>query len=192
MLVLVCALGSAYWWSQTSGRVAVLAVATDVPAGRVLTDRDVRTVQVAADATVPLVAAGQRQEIVGRTAAVPLAAGTLLSPQMLGTPVPPEAGQAVVAVSVDPGRFPPSLTAGSTVTVVATGATGAGAPTTGPTTTSQPGEPGQRWPGIVLASAPAADGRGGAVVTLRMAAADATDVAAAGPVALVERHPGEN
>ncbi|WP_345731474.1 SAF domain-containing protein [Cryptosporangium minutisporangium] len=190
VLVLVCALGSAYWWSHTSGRIAALAVAADVPAGQVLTDRDLRTVQVAADSTVSLVPASQRESVVGQTAAVPLAAGSLLSRSMLGAPAPPQTGQAMVAMPVDAGRFPPSLTAGSTVTVVAIGTRQDSAPAATPS--AVPGGSGPRWPGVVLAVAPAADGRGGAVVTLRMAAADATDVAATGAVALVERHPGEN
>ncbi|GAA3390312.1 hypothetical protein GCM10020369_43790 [Cryptosporangium minutisporangium] len=186
-------MGSAFWWSHTSGRVAALAVATNVPAGQVITDRDLQTVQVAADSSVSLVRASERNTVVGQTAAVPLTAGSLLSAAMLGAPAPPATGQAVVAVSVDPGRFPPALTAGSTVTVVAakSGDTVAGSATPG-AAPAAPERSGQRWPGVVLAVDPAVDGRGGAVVTLRMAAADAPDVAAAGPVALVQRHPGEN
>lgn len=176
VLVFLCALGSAFWWSQASGRVAVLVVAVDVPAGQVIEAGDLRTVQVAADSSVDLMPAAERGSVVGRVAAVRLSAGSLLSTAMVGAPLPPEAGQGVVAVSVDAGRYPPTLTSGSTVTVVG-----------GTETSAVP----QRWPGVVVDIAPAADGRGGAVVTLRMAASDATDLAASGPVALVERHPGE-
>ncbi|TQS42761.1 SAF domain-containing protein [Cryptosporangium phraense] len=186
ILVLVSALGSAFWWSQTSDRVAALAIATDVPLGQIVTVRDLQTVQIAADSSVRYVPASERDTVVGQTAAVPLTAGSLLSPSMLGSPETPNAGQAVVAVSVDAGHYPPSLTPGTTVTAVAITSSSPSAPTAGPASS------GPRWPGLVVAVAPSADGRGGAVVTLRMAAVDATDVAAAGPIALVERHPGES
>jgi len=119
-------------------------------------------------------------------AAVPLVAGTLLSPAQFGGPVWPGPGEGVIAVPVKPGRLPSGLTAGAhvTVLVVPTGTPG-GVTGTGPGQGGQP--PVEKAPATVVSVDAAADQSGTTVVTLVLSAADATRVAsAAGDVALVQ------
>jgi hypothetical protein len=91
-----------------------------VAAGEVIGQADLRVVQV--DAAVELVGAADRDMVVGRTAAVPLAAGSLLSPAQLGAPAWPPAGRSVLAVLVPTGLVPAGLSAGTTVSVLLPGA----------------------------------------------------------------------
>ena len=105
----------------------VLAVTTSVAAGQPLSAADVVAVAVDAEAGVPLVPAGELASVVGRTAAVPLVRGQLLAPRLLGPPVFPPAGQAVIAVDVKPGQAPAGLQPGSAVLVLAAPATDAAA-----------------------------------------------------------------
>jgi hypothetical protein len=171
--------------------VPVLAVARPVAAGEVVAGADLRVVDVVADAGVELVAASQRDAVVGRRAAVPLVAGSLLSPGQLGAAASwPPVGRSVVAVPVATGRVPAGLSAGSAVSVLLFG-DGAGGQQGG-----QPAEPapgvvvsGVAVPGVVVA-VEAPDVAGIRVVSLLLTQAGARQVAAAGDVVLVLESPG--
>ncbi len=184
-LVLVAALGGVIMAKRVDTRLPVLAAAHAISAGQTITAADVTVVRVAAEAGVATVPASQISTVVGRVAAVPLVAGTLLSPAQFGGPVWPGVGEAVIALPVKPGRLPSGLPAGAhvTVLVVATG-------TPGGVTGSSGGQGGQpqveKATATVVSVEPAADQSGTTVVTLVLSAADATRVASAsGDVALV-------
>ncbi len=98
--------------------VDVLSVARAVSAGSVLTDADLTTVSIVAADTVHVVAATRREEIVGQRAAVPLAAGSLLTAEQIGTVTDPGAGQSILAVGVKTGRVPAGLAPGAFVVVL--------------------------------------------------------------------------
>ena len=185
-LVLVLALVGVVVAQRVDIRVPVLAAAHAISAGQTVTAADVTTVKVAADAGVVTVPASQISTVVGRVAAVPLVAGTLLSPAQFGGPVWPGSGEAVIAVPVKPGRLPAGLAAGAhvTVLVVATG-------TPGGVTGTGGGQGGQalveKAVATVVAVDAAADQSGTTVVTLVLSASDATRVAStAGDIALVQ------
>jgi hypothetical protein len=165
-------------------RHAVLTVARPVAAGDVVTRDDLQTIKVSTSSGVGLVAARDLNRIVGRTAAVPLVAGSLLASGQLGSPSGLATGQAAVGVLLDPGRFPPGLRSGDRVAIVS-------APT-GPipnaSTTPRLGT------GIVEAVAPA-PGTSGVTARLRLDGDQADVVAAEGAarrVALVLLPSGES
>ena len=172
--------------------VPVLAVARPVAAGGVLGEADLRVVDVVPGA-VELVAASQRDAVVGRRAAVPLVAGSLLSPGQLGAAASwPPVGRSVVAVPVATGRVPAGLSAGSAVSVLLPG-DGAGG--------QQGGQPAQPAPGVavpgvgvavpgVVVAVEAPDVAGIRVVSLLLTQAGARQVAAAGELVLVLESPG--
>ncbi|MDG4803159.1 SAF domain-containing protein [Micromonospora sp. WMMD980] len=163
-----------------------LAVARDVPAGQVITDADVRVVRVANPSGLDLVPAERRGGIVGRSAAVPLAAGSLLVSAQVGPAAWPAAGQAVIAVPVKPGRAPTSLTAGSRVVVLVAPPAGGGqqAP--------QQNNGVRRAVATVVSVAAGADQVGTQLVTVLLAADAAEAVAAApGDVSLVQLGPSQ-
>jgi hypothetical protein len=118
VLVSVSAVGFLVFSLQSAGRVPVLALARDVRAGQVLTAADLRVAHVAAEEDVGLIPAGERDQVVGRPAAVPRPAGALLAPADLGPAAFPPAGKALVATGVKAGRYPPGLTSGAVVTVL--------------------------------------------------------------------------
>lgn len=154
-------------------RVQVLAVARPVAAGQPISAADLRIVGVVPDPSVPLVRAGQIQQVVGRTAAVPLAADALLTESQLGPASWPAAGQAVVAVALKPGRVPAGIAPGSHVEVVTVAKDG------GPDDPALPAAP-VSVPATVVEVVLAADGADTTVVSLLLARDDATKVAATG------------
>ncbi|NUR30048.1 MAG: hypothetical protein HOV83_30065 [Catenulispora sp.] len=173
LLVLLCAGVFAVIQLGGDARVQVLAVARPVAAGQLISAADLRTVGVVPDRSVPLLRAGQAQQVIGRTAAVPLAADTLLTESQLGPANWPDAGQAVVAVALKPGRVPAGIAPGSHVLVVTVAKDG------GPGDPALPAAP-VSVPAVVVEVVPAADGADTTVVSLLLARDDATKVAATG------------
>lgn len=173
LLILVCAGVFAVVQLSGDARVQVLAVARPVAAGQVISAADLRVVGVVPDASVPLVRASRLTEIVGQTAAVPLVQGALLAESQLGPASWPQAGQAVVAVALKPGRVPAGLAAGSHARIVTV------AKESATESTGLPPAP-VSVPAVVVGVSEAVDGAGTSVVSLLLATDDATKVASAG------------
>jgi hypothetical protein len=104
---------------RSSPAVEVLTVARPVQAGAVIAAADLATVSILADPTLRTVLARDRAKVVGRSTALPLAAGTLLTEAMLADAAAwPPSGQSVIAVGVKTGRAPSGLSPGAKVLVV--------------------------------------------------------------------------
>ena len=93
-------------WLNAGGRQPVLALRNDVAAGQIIEAEDLTVVRVSADGGIDPVSSS-RDDVVGRPAAADLLAGTLLVPGAVGTASGLEAGQAVIAIPVDPRSCPP-------------------------------------------------------------------------------------
>ncbi|GIH10053.1 hypothetical protein Rhe02_81200 [Rhizocola hellebori] len=171
LLVLLCAGVFALMQMSRDASVAVLAVARPVAAGQQLTTADLRIAHVVPDPSVPLVRAADLPQVTGRSTAVPLSEGSLLALSQLGPPAYPQQGQAVVAVAIKPGRAPARLSAGAAVRVVTI------VKDTGSTTPPPAANP---VAAVVVDMSPTVDGTGTRVVSLLLAEADATRIAAAG------------
>ncbi|MFD7712128.1 SAF domain-containing protein [Streptomyces sp. NPDC059786] len=116
--VVVSAVGFTLVAREVGERQQVLVLGRDVPAGRVLKPGDLRAVEVAADAGVVRVA--DRGTVLGRTAKVPLVAGSLLAPGQVGAGASfPPKGFSQVALAVEQGGAPPDLVRGERVAVLA-------------------------------------------------------------------------
>ncbi len=154
------------------------SAARAVNAGQTLTTADVAVVRVAAEAGVATVPASQLSSVVGRTAAVPLVAGSLLAPDELGAAAWPPSGQAVIAVPVKAGHAPSGLGAGTQVLVlvVPAGPAGAGA---APSAGSGQGQVVQAL-ATVVSIEQAADQSGTTVASLLLTTPNATRVVSAG------------
>lgn len=118
LLVAGCALAVGQVVARAGDRRPVLAVTRAVGVGHVLAASDVQAVQVAAGPQVQTMPVSARDQVVGRAVAVPVPAGSLLSPRDLGPARFPAAGQALVGVAVKPGAFPPGLSTGARVHLV--------------------------------------------------------------------------
>jgi SAF domain len=150
----------------------VLAVTTAIAAGQTLAPADVVAVAVSAEPGVPLIAAADLNQVIGRSAAVPLVRGELLVPRLLGPAAFPASGQAVIAVDVKPGRAPVGLQPGSSVLVLSAPADGT-APATPAVAPATP-------QASVVSVEDSADGSGDLTVSLLMNRDDAVTVATTG------------
>jgi len=119
LVVTVCALIFAAGWAQAGNRTPVLALVRGVTAGQLLTAADLQVVRVSASGPVSVVPAAAEASVVGRPAAGPLPSGALLTPGDIG-PAALAAGQDELGVAVKAGQYPPGLSAGQTVDVLAT------------------------------------------------------------------------
>lgn len=118
LLVIACAATFVVVSVNSDDRQTVLALARPVAIGHVLTPQDLRQVNIAVDTGVSTVSAGQATSVVGKTASESLPAGALLTPQAIGSPVIPSAGQAIASLSLKPGQFPQEVSPGAHVSVV--------------------------------------------------------------------------
>ena len=179
LLVLGCALAFGVVSSRLGERQAVLAVAREVPAGQVLSVGDLATVNVTVDPGLRPVPASERPSVVGRPAAVPLVPGTLLTSGDLGAPAGLGPDQAIVALALKAGRFPPALTPGAQVMVVDTGTADAATPSDGSSAVLDD-SPLASSATVVEVDRPADEAQDSTVVSVRVLASAARRVASAG------------
>lgn len=125
LLVVVCALVVAEGRGRAGNREPVLALARPVTAGQVITAADLRVVQVSVAGPASLLPASRLAQVAGRTAAAGLPAGSLLAAGDIGAACPGR-GQAWLGVALGPGRYPPGLSPGQHVGVLAAPAPGRG------------------------------------------------------------------
>jgi hypothetical protein len=136
LLVLGCALAFVDASLHLGSREEVLVVAQPVAAGQVLTSGDLRAARVSTGSGLGVVLSGDEATVVGRRAAVPLVAGSLLTSSEVGSAPEVGSGFDVVAVGLKAGAFPPELAPGDRVHVVpvmssSSGGTGAASVTSG-------------------------------------------------------------
>ncbi|HZB32927.1 MAG TPA: SAF domain-containing protein [Streptosporangiaceae bacterium] len=115
LVVVGCALIFAVMSLRAGQRVPVLAMSRDIPAGQAVTNGGLMVVRVSVPSSAHLIGDGERSAVVGRPAAMPLAAGSLLTKEAVESASLPTVGQAIVGVDVKPGRYPPRLAPGSAV-----------------------------------------------------------------------------
>lgn len=183
LLVLVCGVLAGVLYLKAGGKVSVIVTARPVPAGQVIDRADLTTAQIAAD-SIPAYAGAHMSEVVGKTTAVGVVTGEIVSPAMLtvGSGLP--AGSAVVGVAVKPGQLPASgLNPGDVVMVVLLSPTSAAGTSTA---TSNPGGAASvltdHAPVVDTATLPAGAGD---VISVQVPRTDAAALAAASSAGLV-------
>ena len=107
-------------YAEAGRRQSVLAVAKAVPVGQAIAADDLTEASVSADPSLHPVPAADKDSIVGRSAAVALVPGTLLSKAHLGTGPAVAAGRSVVGLSLKPGQVPLGIASGAAVIVLRT------------------------------------------------------------------------
>lgn len=118
LLVLACASGFVVISAEFGNRLPVLALARPVTVGQVLTAQDLRQVNVAVDPEVSVVDAAQADSLVGKRMSTSLPAGALLSTADVGGTAVPTEGQAIAALALKAGQFPPEISPGTHVSLV--------------------------------------------------------------------------
>jgi len=140
---------------HAGNRVAVLAVAQNVPQGHEITSGDLGVVRISMSPGLSSVPAGEISRVVDRMAAVSLVRGTLITLTELTTHAVSFSGDATVGVATKAGQLPAAgVEEGDTVDVILTGspATLAGGSAVGSTPSSPSATSGQVEVGGVLAS----------------------------------------
>lgn len=164
LLVAAGAFGAWTWAGAFEEDAAqpVLVVAQSLPAGHVLAPADLVEVEVAS-AGLELIGSERAGEVLGRTLALPVSAGTALTPSMLGPSAGPDPGRATTTLALAAGFYPAAVQAGASVIVMA-----------GPG--SDPA--GEAWQMAAVVRS-VAEEAGAALITIEFDAADRAGLAAA-------------
>ncbi|WP_386337859.1 SAF domain-containing protein [Streptomyces xiangluensis] len=186
LLVLGCAAGGVVVATRVGHQEPVLVLARSVTVGQVLSKKDLREESLSDGSGLAFIPVSSRAQVEGRPVAYSLPAGTPLTKKLLGKAHIPSAGQAVAAVGLKAGQFPPGVQPGNRVTVVVTPTAGGDA--TGSTSSSSQSS---AWDASVT------DVRSDStdqttVISLQMAQEDARQLAAAptGQISVVMVHGG--
>jgi len=125
-LIVLGVLAALWGWNKYGPAHEYLAVARTVPVGQQVTAQDLVVVRINAAPGLTPMAASQLRDVVGKTAAVELTAGTLLSKTQLTDKPVPGPGQVLVGIGLPKDRFPgQKLRPGDPVQLVATTSTSA-------------------------------------------------------------------
>lgn len=149
-------------------QVQVLVTAAPLAAGQTVSGGDLAEATVDADAVEQLgaMSAVDADAVVGQTVAIPLAAGALVTAEVIGKVRTPSPGQVEATLLAADGRWPESLQAGQSVSVMATAADGT------------------IWQASAIAHRVTVPETGGALITVSLAEADAVGLAGIEPTSL--------
>jgi hypothetical protein len=170
LLIVVCAAGGVFAATQLGDRDSVLALARPVSVGQILTAQDLKQVSMAADSGMDIMPASAASTVVGQPVAFSLPVDALVTRSMLGAPKIPAQGQAIAAVGLKSGQFPPDLSPGTTVAVLTTPGQG--------TTTESTTEQNSSWTAVVTGIA-ISEPEQTTVVSLQLSESDARALASA-------------
>ena len=134
-LVAIGGLGGAYLLTNSTSAVPVVALATTVHRGELITAADLTVATINPDPALTTIPQSQQGALIGRRAATDLAAGSVLTPGSVTTALVPAGGETLVGVAVTPAQLPARpLVAGDTVRLVDTPRPADNPPTTVPAT----------------------------------------------------------
>lgn len=177
-MVCLGAVLAAWAWTATTNTTEVLVSRDGIARGQVIEADDLTRVQIGADPALDPLPASAFDTVVGKRAALDIAAGGLVTRSALTTTVVPAEGSSVVGIAVTPAQAPSEpLQVGDRVRVVATSSAGDAPPSGAPATSE-----------AVVVGTSYSDETGQLVVDVQVAAADAAMLAAraaTGNVAIV-------
>ena len=117
LFVVMAVLLAGWFWQQKSDQRAVLVIAEPVPAGSVITAKDLEIVEVSGvKGAIP---SADSDTVIGSTAAVGLVDGQILTRDMVTSDPLPGPGERVVGLQLDATRAPAGLAPGDVVVVIA-------------------------------------------------------------------------
>lgn len=177
-LIAVGGLIAAYLTTAVGNTTPVLAIASDIERGHVITDKDLVVADINADPNLNTVDEDQRDTILGKRAATDLPAGSLVTDKSVTDTIYPDEGMSVVGLILTPAQRPAkALKTGDTVRIVDTPRTGDTPPKNAPDVLEAT---------VVEVTAPGDQGQVVVDVTLEQAlAADLAARAATGRIALI-------
>ena len=180
LFVVMAVLLAGWFWQQKSDQRPVLVIAEPVPAGSVITAKDLEIIEVSGvKGAIP---SADSDTVIGSTAAVGLVDGQILTRDMVTADPLPGPGERVVGLQLDATRAPAGLAPGDVVVVIAV------PPEGDPSTPGNLDDPTVLAPSATVASAAAIEGAGTrlTLVVPEPVAERVTAYVAAGRVALVQ------
>lgn len=106
LLVIGAMIGFGLWSTSLGHRREVLVAARELPAGHVVTDRDLRTVRIGTSDSVAVIPATDRDRVLGKTMKVTVPSGGFVSLDEVTSGSAVADGKAVVGAVVAPGAVP--------------------------------------------------------------------------------------
>jgi hypothetical protein len=123
LVILVFALGGVLWHLRSVDRDPVLAVASPVERGDIITAEDLQVTYVAGDDLLAWLPPSDVERVAGLTALVDLAPGTIVTEGLVADIAGVAPGEGVVGLPLEAGQYPAfDLSAGDRVNVVRIGA----------------------------------------------------------------------
>ena len=112
---------AAWAWSSSTSTQQVLVATAEIPRGSVIEAEDLTTARLNVDSAVAVLPASAADDLIGQRAALDVAAGGLLTPDLVQEGSIPAAGESLVGVTLKPEQAPgETLMAGDLVRVVVT------------------------------------------------------------------------
>jgi hypothetical protein len=184
LFVVMAVLLAGWFWQQKGDQRAVLVIAEPVPAGSVITAKDLAIIEVSGvEGAIP---SADGDTVIGSTATVGLVDGQILTSDMVTSDPLPGPGERVVGLQLDATRAPAGLAPGDVVVVIAV------PPEGDPSTPSDLDDQTVLAPSTTVASAAEIEGAGIRLnlVVPEPVAQRVTTYVAAGRVALVQAPAG--
>ncbi|MCC9305592.1 SAF domain-containing protein [Kitasatospora sp. RB6PN24] len=155
-LIAAGGLGGAVLYNSTGQRIAVLALARDVPYGQPLTAQDLVVARIASDPALAPISASDLNRAVGRRATTDLHRGSLLLAADLTSALVVQPGMQEVGLPVHPSQLPAvGVQLGEQIEIVQLGDNGGGAPQTMNAVVAQTGKGGDSQ--VIDVAVPPAD-----------------------------------
>lgn len=112
---------AAWAWSSSTSTQQVLVATAEIPRGSVIEAEDLTTARLNVDSAVAVLPASAADDLIGQRAALDVAAGGLLTPDLVQEGSIPASGESLVGVALKPEQAPgETLMAGDLVRVVVT------------------------------------------------------------------------
>lgn len=187
LLVLGCALAFADASLHMGSSEEVLVVAQPISAGQMLTTADLQSAQVSTGSGVQVVPASEEASVVGRSVAVPLVPGALLTRTEVGSSSAVGSDSDVVAVGLKSGAYPPDLAPGDRVQVIPVSSSSSGSGSESGTADATNGTPVSAT--VLAVQEAASESDNPTVFSLQVSKGDADEVAAlaaAGQASLIQ------
>ncbi len=106
LLVVVSMAAFAALYTRAGAKESVIMVTSEVASGQAIAASSLKSVEVSAPGVTSVVPSASAGSVVGRTAAVTLLAGTLLTESDVTRGWQPPPGESLVGVGVDPSQLP--------------------------------------------------------------------------------------
>ena len=112
---------AAWAWSSSTSTQQVLVATDEIPRGSVIEAEDLTTARISHDSALASLPASSADDVTGQRAALDIAAGGLLTPDLVQEGSIPAAGESLVGVALKPEQAPgETLMAGDLVRLVVT------------------------------------------------------------------------